>query len=111
MTAIAAHGIDASIRVLGAEPEGARDAHDSLASGTRVTGRPVDTISDGLRAELGTLTFPILRAHVDDILLVDDAELGRRRAQWTPREQNLNYGVTGKYAKLVGSAANGAVCF
>lgn len=82
-TAIAAHGIDASIRVLGAEPEGARDAHDSLASGTRVTGRPVDTISDGLRAELGTLTFPILRAHVDDILLVDDAEtLAAMRLVW-----------------------------
>ena len=38
-------------------------------------------------------------------LLVDDAELERRRAEWEPREQNLNFGVAGKYAKLVGSAA------
>ncbi len=44
-------------------------------------------------------------------LLVDDAELARRRAAWTPQPQNLNFGVTGKYAKLVGSAAKGAVCF
>ena len=44
-------------------------------------------------------------------LLVDDAELERRRAEWEPREQNLNFGVAGKYAKLVGSAAQGAVCF
>jgi len=44
-------------------------------------------------------------------LLVDDAELDRRRAAWTPQPQNLNVGVTGKYAKLVGSAAKGAVCF
>jgi dihydroxy-acid dehydratase len=44
-------------------------------------------------------------------LLVDDAELARRREQWKPKEQNLNFGVAGKYAKLVGSAAKGAVCF
>ena len=34
-----------------------------------------------------------------------------RRANWTPNPQNLNFGVAGKYAKLVGSAAKGAVCF
>jgi dihydroxy-acid dehydratase len=44
-------------------------------------------------------------------LLVDEAELAIRRAAWTPQAQNLNFGVTGKYAKLVGSAAKGAVCF
>ena len=44
-------------------------------------------------------------------LLVDEDELARRRARWQPREQNLNFGVAGKYAKLVGSAAKGAVCF
>jgi threonine dehydratase len=73
-TATAAHGIDPDILVFGAEPEGARDAHDSLVSGERITGRSTDTISDGLRAELGTLTFPILRTHAADILLVDDAQ-------------------------------------
>jgi len=43
-------------------------------------------------------------------LLVDDDELERRRADWAPHEQAFNYGVLGKYAKLVGSAAIGAVC-
>jgi threonine dehydratase len=73
-TATAAHGVDADILVFGAEPEGARDAHDSLQLGQRITGRSTDTISDGLRAELGTLTFAILRTHAADILLVDDAQ-------------------------------------
>ena len=41
---------------------------------------------------------------------VDDAELQRRRAEWTPRETVLRSGVLGKYIKLVGSAAGGAVC-
>lgn len=71
-TSIAAHGIDPRIDVFGAEPAGARDAADSLASHTRITGRAVDTICDGLRAELGTLTFPILQAHVREVLVVDD---------------------------------------
>lgn len=73
-TATAAHGTDPDILVFGAEPEGARDAHDSLLAGERITGRVADTISDGLRAELGTLTFAILRTHAADILLVDDAQ-------------------------------------
>ncbi|WP_353649266.1 dihydroxy-acid dehydratase [Nakamurella sp. A5-74] len=44
-------------------------------------------------------------------LVVDDDELARRRATWRPRAQHLDHGVLGKYAKLVGSAARGAVCF
>jgi dihydroxy-acid dehydratase len=43
-------------------------------------------------------------------LAVDDTELARRLASWRPHPQNLNVGVAGKYAKLVGSAAVGAIC-
>ncbi len=74
-TALAAHGIDASLRCFGAEPEGARDAHDSLAAGERITGRVANTICDGLRAELGPLTFQILRQHLEGILLASEAEI------------------------------------
>lgn len=73
-TALAAHGIDPRIRALAAEPEGACDGHDSLKSGIRITGRSANTISDGLRAELGPLTFAILRKHCEDVLLASDAE-------------------------------------
>ena len=40
---------------------------------------------------------------------VDDAELARRRAAWTPPAPRYTRGVLAKYAKLVGSAAKGAV--
>jgi threonine dehydratase len=73
-TAIAAHGLDPRIRALAAEPEGARDGHDSLAGGTRIRGRPADTVCDGLRAELGPLPFDLLREHAVEVLLVSDAE-------------------------------------
>lgn len=74
-TALAAHYLDPRIEAIGAEPEGARDAHDGLLAGERITGRPADTICDGLRAELGPLTFRILRQRLSGILLVSDAEV------------------------------------
>lgn len=87
-TALAAHGIDPSIRAIGAEPQGARDAHDSLASGVRVTGRPTNTICDGLRAELGPLTFRILRQHLEAILLVEeDQVVAAMRLVWERLKQ------------------------
>jgi dihydroxy-acid dehydratase len=67
-------------------------------------GGPIALVREGdqIRLDLAAKTLD---------LLVDDAELERRREEWEPREQNLNFGVAGKYAKLVGSAAQGAVCF
>jgi dihydroxy-acid dehydratase len=43
-------------------------------------------------------------------LLVDDAELQRRRNGWAPPPPRYPTGVFGKYVKLVRSAAQGAVC-
>jgi dihydroxy-acid dehydratase len=43
-------------------------------------------------------------------LLVDDAELQRRRESFTPVPHAYTSGVLHKYARLVGSASKGAVC-
>jgi dihydroxy-acid dehydratase len=66
-------------------------------------GGPIALVEDGdrIRLDMGTRTLD---------LLVDEAELERRRAEWKPLPQHLDFGVAGKYAKLVGSAARGAVC-
>lgn len=74
-TAIAAHALDPRIEVWGAEPEQAADAHASLARGERVTDMVPDTLCDGLRAQLGTLTFPILREHCAGIGLASEPEI------------------------------------
>jgi dihydroxy-acid dehydratase len=42
-------------------------------------------------------------------LLVDEAELARRRAEWTAPEPHYSGGVMAKYAALVSSASEGAV--
>jgi threonine dehydratase len=71
-TCIAAHGIDASIAVHGAEPAGADDAARSLAQGVIEPQRAPDTICDGLRTSLAPRTFAILSQHVSSIVVVDD---------------------------------------
>jgi dihydroxy-acid dehydratase len=68
-----------------------------------VDGGPIAFVRDGDRIVLD------VEARTLD-LLVDDAELAARREGWTPRLPALRTGVLGKYAKLVGSAAQGAVC-
>jgi threonine dehydratase len=74
-SALAAHAHDARIVVIGAEPEQARDAHDSLAGGVRITDRVANTICDGLRGYLGALGFDILRAHGARIELASEADI------------------------------------
>jgi dihydroxy-acid dehydratase len=66
-------------------------------------GGPIALVEDGDRIRLD-----LANRSLD--LLVDEAELERRRAEWKPLPQRFDYGVLGKYAKLVGSAAQGAIC-
>ena len=65
-------------------------------------GGPIALVADGdtVRLDLAARTLD---------LLVDEAELERRRAGWKPLEPRYTTGVLGKYAKLVGSAAQGAI--
>jgi dihydroxy-acid dehydratase len=67
------------------------------------TGGPIALVEDGdtIRLDLTTRTLE---------LDVDADELERRRANWKPLPPRYSTGVLGKYAKLVGSAAQGAVC-
>ena len=72
--AIAAHGIDASLAMFGAEPAGADDAAQSLARGTRIDSFVPDTVCDGLRTLIGAPNFAALRDHRVEIITVSDAE-------------------------------------
>jgi dihydroxy-acid dehydratase len=66
-------------------------------------GGPIALVHDG-----DAIVLDMQRRTLD--LEVDEAELTRRRAEWKPPEPALRTGVLGKYARLVGSAAQGAVC-
>jgi threonine dehydratase len=82
-TAIAAHGVDARVRVVGAEPAGADDAARSLVAGRRLPQEAPETIADGLRTSLSERTFAILSTHLDRVVTVDDdATLAAMRFVW-----------------------------
>jgi threonine dehydratase len=81
---IAAHGLDPSLRMLGAEPKGSDDAWQSLHSDHRVTDIVPDTICDGLRAIIGEPNLLALREHHVDVLRVSDEEtIAAMRLLWT----------------------------
>ena len=78
---IAAHA--PQIAVHGGEPAAADDAARSLESGQRCGNDAPDTIADGLKASLGEITWPIVRAHVTAITRVDeDAIIHAMRLIW-----------------------------
>jgi len=74
-TLLAAKGINSKIIVYGAEPSEADDAYRSLKSGKIETNKSIDTICDGLRAQLGTVPFPIIQEFVDGIITVTEEEI------------------------------------
>ncbi len=74
-TAIASRALSPQTEVWGAEPEAARDAHDSLLAGQPITDRIAETICDGLRGHLSPRTFRLIARHADGILLASEAEV------------------------------------
>lgn len=72
-TALATHGLDPRVRVLAGEPQMADDAFRSLQAGRILPSIQPKTIADGLLTSLGTLTFPIIREYVEQIVTVSEA--------------------------------------
>ena len=74
--ATVAKALNPACRVVGVETEGADDWVQSLARGERVLIDPPTTIADGIRTrQPGVHTFEQVRAFVDDVVLVSDAEV------------------------------------
>lgn len=75
-SSIAAHGVNPKITMYGVEPQAGNDAQQSLQRGEIVHIDVPKTIADGLQTQApGTLTFPVLREHVKEIVTVCDDEL------------------------------------
>lgn len=72
---LAAKNMNSAITVYGAEPEEADDAYRSLKLGKIVPNKTINTICDGLRAQIGTKTFPVIQSLVDDIIPVSEEDI------------------------------------
>jgi len=68
-----------------------------------VDGGPIAFIKDGDRIRIDTVNRTL-------DLLVDAAEIEKRKAGWKPLPHKYTRGVLAKYCKVVGSASKGAVC-
>ena len=76
--ALSARARSRSCRVVGIEPEAGDDATRSFKTGTLHTVHNPQTIADGARtSSLGTLTFPLVLANVDDMVTVPDSAIAR----------------------------------
>ena len=82
-TAVAVTAVSPDTAVIAAEPERADDAYRSLQAGRIIPSDNPDTIADGLRTSLGSLTFPIIRRLVSDIVTVsEEAIVEAMRLVW-----------------------------
>jgi threonine dehydratase len=74
-TALAAHDFSPNTKVWAGEPAGANDAWQSKKEGKIIPQANPQTIADGLRTSLGDKTFPIIRDHVERVVLVEEDEI------------------------------------
>jgi dihydroxy-acid dehydratase len=68
-----------------------------------VDGGPIAFVRDG-----DPITLDVAKRTLD--VAIDESELAARRDGWLPQEPKYTRGVLAKYAKVVQSAAHGAVC-
>jgi threonine dehydratase len=86
--AIAAHALNPGLALYGAEPSGADDTYQSLATQVRITSVVPDTICDGLRAVIGESNLRALRTHQVVVITVSDAEtIAAMQLLWSELKQ------------------------
>ncbi len=74
-TSLAVHYFSPATKVIAAEPEQANDAFLSFFSKQFVPSTNPNTIADGLRTSLGSLTYPIILQHVHSIVTVHEESI------------------------------------
>ncbi len=95
--AIVAKAINPAIRVIAVQAAASPAVYESWRSG-RIESRPNLTFAEGLATgRAAELTLSILRAHLDDFVLVDDDEIARGMLGWI------------EYAHTLAESAAGAV--
>jgi threonine dehydratase len=72
-TALSTNYFSNGTTVIAGEPTNADDAWRSFNKGSIQPVSPLHTIADGLRTSLGSITFPIIQEHVNEIITVDES--------------------------------------
>jgi threonine dehydratase len=76
--AIALKQLNPRIRIIGVEADGAQSMKESIEKGEPITLNSANTIADGIAVKSpGNLTFDVTRKLVDELVVVNDAEMAR----------------------------------
>ncbi|WP_440881365.1 threonine ammonia-lyase [Tenacibaculum sp. C7A-26P2] len=62
-------------KVIGGEPFEADDAFRSLQSGKIESNKSINTVAEGLKTQLGSINFPIIRRGIEKIIRVSEKEI------------------------------------
>jgi dihydroxy-acid dehydratase len=104
-SAIAGLGLDKEVALLtdGRFSGGTRGAAIGHISPEAAEGGPIALVQEGdlIRIDIPAKTLT---------LLVDEAELDRRRSGWQPPEPKIKHGYAARYSRMVSSGSQGAVC-
>ncbi len=104
-SAIAGMGLDKEVALLtdGRFSGGTRGAAIGHISPEAAEGGPIALVQEGdrIRIDIPAKTLT---------LLVEEAELARRRQAWQPPEPKIKHGYAARYSRLVSSGSRGAVC-
>jgi threonine dehydratase len=92
--------------IIGVEPRTCNALHAALAAQKPVTINPSGLAADSLGASsVGTLMFPIARAHVAEVVLVDDADIkAAQRQLWSAAQIVTEPGGATAFAALLSGA-------
>jgi dihydroxy-acid dehydratase len=104
-SSIAGMGLDKEVALLtdGRFSGGTRGAAIGHISPEAAEGGPIALVQEGDRIKIDIPAKTL-------ILLVDDAELARRRQAWQPPEPKIKQGYLSRYSRMVSSGSQGAVC-
>jgi len=104
-SAIAGMGLDKEVALLtdGRFSGGTRGAAIGHISPEAADGGPIALVQEGDRVRIDIPGKTLS-------LLVDQAELARRREAWQPPEPKIKHGYLARYSRVVSSGSTGAVC-
>jgi len=74
-TCLSSHYLSPNTEIIGSEPKNVDDAFRSLESGIIESNDITNTIADGLKTNLGDITFAIIKKHVSQIITVSEEEI------------------------------------
>jgi dihydroxy-acid dehydratase len=104
-SAIAGMGLDKEVALLtdGRFSGGTRGSAIGHISPEAADGGPIAFIQEGDRIRIDVPNKTLT-------LLVDEAELAKRKASWHPPEPKIKHGYAARYSRMVSSGSTGAVC-